>query len=212
MSLAAFSVGLTGGVGSGKSTVAAMLGDCGAGIVDADALSHQLTQAGGGAIAALRGSFGPQAIAADGSLDRTYMRTLAFSEPAVRVQLESLLHPLIRTEMRTRAAEMITVGSPYIVFVVPLLVESDNWRSATRRVLLVDCSEATQLTRVRSRSGISETVARGIMGAQASRQRRLAIADDVLMNEAPLTDIRPRVELLHRTYMLCATSSPYATT
>ena len=205
----AFSVGLTGGVGSGKSTIAAMLADCGAGIVDADAISHELTQAGGAAIAALRETFGDQAITADGSLDRTQMRNRAFSEPAVRLELESLLHPLIRAEMRKRAAEKMKAGSAYVVFVIPLLVESGGKTGATRRVLLIDCSEATQLARVGARPGISAPIARNIVGAQATRRQRLAVADDVLMNEAPLTEIRPRVELLHRTYLECV-RAPYA--
>lgn len=202
----AFSVGLTGGVGSGKSTIAAMLAACGAGIVDADAISHELTQAGGAAVSAMRETFGERAITADGSLDRAHMRTRAFSEPAVRLKLESLLHPLIRTEMDKRAVEMMTAGSPYIVFVIPLLVESGS-KISTRRVLLIDCSEATQLARVRARPGISDNIARNIVGAQATRQQRLALADDVLMNEAPLAEIQPRVELLHRTYLECARSS-----
>lgn len=202
-----FSVGLTGGVGSGKSTIAAMLAACGAGIVDADAISHELTQAGGAAIPAMRATFGDQAITADGSLDRTHMRSRAFSDPAVRRDLESLLHPLIRTEMGKRAVEKSRAGSPYVVFVIPLLVESGSKIDAMRRVLLIDCSEATQLERVCGRPGISEPIARDIIGAQATRQQRLDVADDVLMNEAPLTEIRPRVELLHRTYLECARST-----
>jgi len=207
----AFSVGLTGGVGSGKSTIAAMLAACGAGIVDADAISHELTQAGGAAIPAMRATFGDQAIAADGSLDRTHMRSRAFSDPAVRLELESLLHPLIRTEMGKRAFETTTAGWPYVVFVIPLLVESGSKIDAMRRVLLIDCSKATQLARVRARPAMSETMARDIIGAQATRQQRLAVADDVLMNEAPLTEIRPRVELLHQTYLECARSTYAAT-
>lgn len=196
-----FSVGLTGGVGSGKSTVAAMLSNHGAGVVDADAISHQLTQPGGAAIAALRASFGAAAIAADGSLDRAHMRARVFSDTAARAQLEAVLHPLIRAAMRERAAEQTKGGSPYVVFVVPLLVESGSWRATTHRVLLVDCSEATQLARVRARPGLSSTIARRIIDAQATRQQRLAVADDVLMNEAPLADIEPKVHRLHRAYL-----------
>lgn len=196
-----FSVGLTGGVGSGKSTVAAMLAHHGAGVVDADAISHQLTQPGGAAIAALRASFGAEAIAADGSLDRARMRTRVFSDPAARAQLEAVLHPLIRTAMGEHAAEQIKDGSPYVVFVIPLLAESGSRRATMHRVLLVDCSKAIQLARVRSRPGVSPTIARKIIDAQATRQQRLAIADDVLMNEAPLADIEPRVQRLHRAYL-----------
>ncbi len=195
------SVGLTGGVGSGKSTIAAMLSGRGAGIVDADAISHELTQAGGAAVEPLRASVGAEAIAADGSLDRAYMRTRVFSDPAARMQLEALLHPMIRASMRERAAALMAGGCPYVVFVVPLLVEAGNWRSNVDRVLLVDCSEATQIGRVRARAAINEETAWAIIAAQASRQERLAVADDVLMNEAPLTEIEPKVERLHRVYL-----------
>lgn len=201
-------VGLTGGVGSGKSTVAAMLSNYGAGVVDADAIAHQLTQPGGAAITALRTAFGAKVIAADGSLDREHMREQAFSDPAIRAQLEALLHPLIRTAMGERAAEQTRLGSPYVVFVVPLLVETGSWRLTKRRVLLVDCSEATQLARVQARPGVSATMARMIIDAQATRQQRLAVADDVLINEAPLADIEPRVHRLHHAYLQRAAGSP----
>ncbi|MBC8118700.1 MAG: dephospho-CoA kinase [Burkholderiaceae bacterium] len=203
-----FGVGLTGGVGSGKSTVASMLARYGAGVVDADAISHQLTQPGGAAIAALRAAFGAQAIAPDGSLDRAHMRARVFSDTAVRAQLESLLHPMIREAMRERAAEQTRCGSPYVVFVVPLLVETGSWRETKQRVLLVDCSDATQLARVQARPGVSAALARKIIDAQATRQQRLAIADDVLMNEAPLPDIEPRVQRLHQAYLQRTATSP----
>ncbi|HYM48081.1 MAG TPA: dephospho-CoA kinase [Burkholderiaceae bacterium] len=195
-----FSVGLTGGVGSGKSTIAAMLSARGAGIIDADAISHELTQAGAAAIEPLRARFGAEAIAADGSLDRARMRARVFFDQAARTQLEALLHPMIRAAMRERAARLVAAGRPYVAFVVPLLVETGNWRSIVDRVLLVDCSEATQIARVCTRAGMSEQTARQIISVQASRQDRLAVADDVLMNEAPLAEIEDRVERLHREY------------
>ncbi|MEP6609137.1 MAG: dephospho-CoA kinase [Burkholderiaceae bacterium] len=200
----AFSVGLTGGVGSGKSTVAAILSGHGAGVVDADAVSHELTQAGGAAIAALRASFGPEAINADGSLDRASMRARAFADPQIRTQLESVLHPLIRTAMRERAATQIAAGSPYVVFVVPLLVETGAWRNAMQRVLVIDCSEATQVSRVCKRTGIDTATAHRIIAAQAPRPARLAIADDVLVNEVPLPDIAAKAQRLHQAYLRCA--------
>ncbi len=203
MSLA-FSVGLTGGVGSGKSTIATMLSKRGAGLVDADAIAHQLTSAGGAAMAKLRESFGAEAIAPDGSLDRARMRARVFSDAAARAQLESLLHPMIRAAMRERAAMLINGGSHYVVHVVPLLVETANWRAYADRLLLVDCSAATQLARVCARTGIDEATARRIMGAQATRQQRLAAADDVLLNEAPLDHIERKVEHLHRAYLSIA--------
>lgn len=200
----AFSVGLTGGVGSGKSTIAAMLAVCGAGVVDADALAHRLTEAGGEAIEPLRALFGDASIGADGSLDRTRMRTRIFSDPAARMQLESLLHPMIRTAMQERAGALIAGGSAYVVFVIPLLVEAGNRRSNVDRVLVIDCSEATQMSRVRARAGIDEEMARKIIGVQATRPQRLAAADDVLLNEAPIDDIEPRVARLHRAYLRAA--------
>lgn len=200
----AFSVGLTGGVGSGKSTIATMLSEHGAAIVDADTIAHQLTSTGGAAVDALRKSFGPGAIAADGSLDRSRMRARVFSDAAARAQLESLLHPMIRAAMRERAAELIERGSPYIVFVVPLLVETGGWRSNVNRVLLIDCSEATQIARVCARTGIDEKLAQKIIATQATRQQRLAAADDVLINQAPLDQVTDRVGRLHRAYLQSA--------
>ena len=203
---AAFSVGLTGGVGSGKSTIAAMLGKRGAGLVDADAIAHELTRPGGSAIGALRESFGPDAIATDGSLDRARMRARVFSDSATRKQLESLLHPMIRAMMRERAAELIADGSLYAVFVVPLLIEGGNWHGYVDRILLIDCSEATQLARVCARTGIDHSTAQKMIASQATRPQRLAAADDVLFNEAPLNQIEPRVERLHQAYLRSATN------
>lgn len=199
-----FSVGLTGGVGSGKSTVAAMLQQQGAGIVDADALAHELTRAGGDAIASVCDRFGPEAIAADGSLDRAWMRARVFGDSTIRRSLEDLLHPLIRRLAHERGTALAASGRPYIVFVIPLLAESGDWRTRVNRVLLVDCSEATQILRVRARPGLDEPAARSIISAQASRSARLAIADDVLFNEAPPAEIGPRVLRLHEAYMKLA--------
>ena len=196
-----FSVGLTGGVGSGKSTIASMLSGHGAAIVDADTIAHQLTSTGGAAIDALRESFGTKAIAADGSMDRPRMRARVFLDPAARTQLESVLHPMILNAMRECAAELIESGSQYILFVVPLLVETGGWRESVDRVLLVDCSEAVQIARVCARTGIDEKMARKIIATQATRQQRLAAADDVLVNEAPLDQIAGRVTYLHRAYL-----------
>ena len=198
---ACFRVGLTGGVGSGKSTIAAMLSKRGAGLVDADAIAHQLTSAGGAAIDALRESFGAEAIAADGSLDRAHMRARVFSDSAARKQLESLLHPMIREVMRECATNLIAGGALYAVFVVPLLIETGNWRSYVDRILLIDCSEATQLARVCARTGIDESTAQKIIATQATRPQRLAVADDVLLNEAALDQIEHRVERLHQAYL-----------
>lgn len=178
-----------------------MLSARGAGIVDADVISHELTQRGGAAIEPLRARFGADAISADGSLDRDRMRERAFSDVDARKQLEALLHPMIRTAMRERAAALSAASHSYLVFVIPLLVESGASRNYIDRLLLVDCSETTQIARVCARSAIGEDAARAIIAAQASRQQRLAAANDVLFNEALLNDIEPKVERLHRLYL-----------
>lgn len=195
-----FSVGLTGGVGSGKSTIAGLFLRHGAAIVDADAIAHELTQPDGAAIDGIRRAFGEVAIAANGALDRNWMRARVFNDPEARRTLESLLHPLIRSESNRRAGDHAAAGSPYVVFVIPLLVESGDARGRFDRVLVVDCSEATQMARVCARPGIEPQVARGILAAQATRAQRLAAADDVLFNEAPLREISIRVQLLHERY------------
>ena len=200
----AFSVGLTGGVGSGKSTIGAMFSDRGAALVDADLIAHQLTSAGGAAIEALREAFGAEAITPEGSLDRVRMRARVFSDATLRTQLESLLHPMIRGAMRESAAKLIVEGAPYVVLVVPLLIETGNRGGYADHILLIDCSEATQLARVRARPGIDESTARKIIAAQATRAERLAVADDVLLNEAPLDQIDPKVERLHQMYLRSA--------
>ena len=194
-------VGLTGGVGSGKSTIAAMLSARGAGVVDADLIAHELTRAGGAAIEPLQASFGASAIAADGSLDRDRMRSIAFADPVARKRLEAVLHPLIRAAMRERATSCAAAGSSYVVFVVPLLIESGRPREYTNRLLIIDCALTTQIARVCKRSSLSEGDVRSIIAAQASRAERLAVADDVLLNEAPLADVEPRVDRLHRMYL-----------
>lgn len=201
-----FSVGLTGGVGSGKSTIAALLHGRGAGIVDADQLVHELIAPGGAAIDELRQEFGSQAIAADGGLDRSWMRAQAFGDAGVRHRLEAILHPRVRIAAEARASAL--AGSvPYVVFAIPLLVESGQWRARVQRVLVVDCSQATQLARVCTRPGMDEATARAIIRAQASREARLACADDVIFNEAPIDDIESRVDRLHRQYVECALDS-----
>lgn len=199
----AYRIGLTGGVGSGKSTVASMLRELGAGLVDADQLVHELIAPAGAAIAELREAFGPSAIAADGGLDRAWMRALAFSDAAARHRLEGILHPRVRQEAERRA-QALASEVPYVVLVVPLLIESGSWAGRVLRVLVVDCAEATQLERVMARPGIDRSAALAIIRAQADRPSRLAAADDVLFNEAPIAEMRDRVERLHTHYVRCA--------
>lgn len=204
---AAFRLGVTGGVGSGKSTVADHLHHCGAGIIDADALSHELTARGGAAVQPVLEEFGASVIGSDGALDRAAMRDLVFSDNSARHRLEAVLHPLIRSEAERRAREISERGAPYIAFVIPLLIESGHWRGQLDRVLVVDCSEAVQLERVAARPGLDRVTAARIMSAQAPRAQRLAAAHDILFNEAPLPHVKARVVDLHRMYLALAASS-----
>ncbi len=177
---ASLRIGLTGGIGSGKSTVAAALAAQGAVIVDTDAISRRLTAAGGAAIAAIGEQFGADFVDASGALDRTRMRALAFADPAARRRLEAILHPLIRAET-ARQAE--AAGETTVVFDVPLLIESGRWREQVDRVLVVDCRESTQVERVMSRSGWTREAVQAVLAQQASRHARRAGADAVIYNE-----------------------------
>ena len=176
-------LGLTGGIGSGKSTVAAMLGDRGAAIIDADAISRQTTAAGGAAIGALREAFGPEFITPEGALDRERMRALAFSDPAARRRLEQIVHPLVGLETRRQSEQAIAAGRRCVVFDIPLLVESAHWRASLGCVLVVDCSPDTQIQRVMQRNGWTEDAVRRVIALQAPRDRRRAIADAVIFND-----------------------------
>ncbi len=182
---AGLTVGLTGGIGSGKSTVAARLAALGAAVVDTDAIARALSAPGGAAIPALREAFGDAAIDARGALDRDHMRALAFGDPAVRRRLEAILHPLIGAEAERQAA---AAGTRAIVFDVPLLAESARWRARVRRVLVVDCTEATQVERVARRPGWSADAARRVIAQQATRERRRAVADAVVFNDGLTLD------------------------
>lgn len=173
-------IGLTGGIGSGKSTVASLLQAHGAAVVDTDALSRRLTEPGGIAIPALREAFGDSMITSSGALDRERMRHLAFDNPVIRRRLEAILHPMISIETEREAARL--AAAPVIVFDVPLLVESGHWLDCVHRVLVVDCDERTQIERVRQRSGWSEDMIRAVLSAQATRDQRRAVADDLIVN------------------------------
>lgn len=176
-------LGLTGGIGSGKSTVAAMLADRGAAIIDADAISRQTTAAGGSAIEAIREAFGMGFITAEGALDRERMRALAFSDPTARRRLERIVHPLVGLETRRQADAAIAAGQRCIVFDIPLLVESAHWRTSLDCVLVVDCNPETQIQRVMQRNGLRREEVEGILANQASRLRRLRAADHVICND-----------------------------
>lgn len=193
----AFTVGLTGGIGSGKSLVAKMLAERGATVIDTDAIARALTAPHGAAMARIGEQFGPAFVAADGSLDRARMRELVFSDPQAKARLEAILHPMIRAA--TNAAAAVAAGD-YTIFVVPLLVEAGDWKRRVDRVLVVDCPESVQIQRVIARNGLPEAQVRAIMGAQATREQRLAAADDVILNDAGLDELQAQVDLLHRRY------------
>lgn len=176
-------IGLTGGIGSGKSTVARVLVACGAALVDADAISRQLTAPGGAAISELASQFGPQAITPEGAMDRDRMRQLAFSDPAIKGKLEAIIHPLVSQESLRQSNAAVAAASPCIVFDIPLLVESGRWRQQLDRVLVVDCAQTTQIARVMARNGLAREVVEKIMAGQASRAQRLAAADICICNE-----------------------------
>ena len=192
-------VGLTGGIGSGKSTVAALFKECGVTVIDSDEISHQLTQPGGGAITAIRAAFGDSCISANGALDRPHMRQLVFSDPAAKQRLEGILHPLIRARMLAQA-ETSADASPYLLLVIPLLFETANYLKLVRRTLVVDCAETAQVTRAMRRSGLSEEEVRAIMAQQITRAERLRRADDIIQNNADLHALRLKVEQLHQRY------------
>ena len=193
-----YTVGLTGGIGSGKSTVARAFEAHGVEIVDADALAHGLTAPGGAAIPALRAAFGDEVIDATGALDRARMRRIAFTDPGARKRLEAILHPMIRAET-DRLAQ--SARSPYLILMIPLLVESGDPRARCDRVLVVDCPEAEQIRRVMARSGLARTEVEAIMATQASRASRLAAADDVVDNSGEPTGVDAQVAMLHRRYL-----------
>lgn len=200
-----FVVGLTGGIGSGKSAVAELFARRGIFIVDTDAIAHELTASGGGAMRAIQASFGSDFITPEGALDRQRMRNLVFRDPQSKRLLESILHPRIRA----RSTELIaSADSPYVILVVPLLVETGIDRTRYQRVLTVDCDEEKQIERVMQRNNLSTSEVRRVMATQATRAARLAVADDVLTNNAGLEDLAPKVDELHLRYLELAGGRP----
>ncbi len=174
-------IGLTGGIGSGKSTVGKLLAQLGAVVIDTDLIARQLTLPGGAAIDRIAAAFGDTLITPDGALDRTRMRELVFGDVGAKKRLEAILHPLIGVETERQAAA--AQGAPALVFDVPLLVESGRWRAKVEKVLVVDCSEATQIARVALRSGWAPDSVRAVIASQAPRERRRASADAVIFND-----------------------------
>ncbi|KVN87227.1 dephospho-CoA kinase [Burkholderia ubonensis] len=198
-------VGLTGGIGSGKTTVADLFAARGASIVDTDLIAHRITAPGGLAMPAIEQAFGPDFVAADGSLDRAKMRALIFSDDAARRRLEAITHPLIRTETDREGRE---ARGAYVMFVVPLLVESGSWKSRVDRVLVVDCDVETQIARVMHRNRFTREQVEAIIARQATRDARLAAADDVIVNDATTPDaLAAQVDALHQRYLAGATAA-----
>lgn len=193
-----FVVGLTGGIGSGKSAAADEFEKLGAAIVDTDAIARELTEKGGAALPAIEKQFGKGFLDATGAMDRKKMRDHVFADPAAKRALEGLLHPMIREESARR---IVAARAPYVVHVVPLLIESPDYRRRVDRVLVVDTPEEVQLARVRERSRLPEEEVRTIMRTQVSRAERLAAADDVIDNGGSRDALRNQVAALHQKYL-----------
>ena len=194
-------IGLTGGIGSGKTTVADQFGALGATLVDADLIAHQLTGPKGAAMPAVSAAFGAGIVSPSGAMDRSQMRDRVFKDPSLRVRLESILHPMIRRENERQVQQ---ASGPYVIMVVPLLVESGRPRARVDRVLVVDCPEHVQIERVMARSHLALEQVQAIMKAQASRAQRLAAADDVINNAAGANLLAAQVASLHRLYLQLA--------
>jgi dephospho-CoA kinase len=190
-------IGITGGIGCGKTTVANLFAARGASVIDTDQIAHQLTQPGGAAMVAIRSEFGAEYVDINGAMDRVSMRTLVFNDPAAKRRLEAILHPLIGQETARQSAAATGI---YVMLVVPLLIESGNWKQRVARVLVIDCPEALQIARVMTRSGLTEAQVRAIMASQVSRQTRLAAADDVVTNDGEISFLTAQVDRLHAFY------------
>ena len=176
-------IGLTGGIGSGKSTVARMLVACGAVLIDTDAISRELTAPGGAAVAVIASQFGPQALMSDGSMNREVMRQLVFNDPSAKRRLEAIIHPLVGHEVERQAAQAKHNNSICTVYDVPLLVESSRWRQQLDLILVIDCSEAMQISRVVARNGWTPDAVQKVIAVQADRATRRAAADACICNE-----------------------------
>jgi dephospho-CoA kinase len=197
-------IALTGGIGSGKTSVANLLAELGATVIDTDEIAHELTAAGQPGARRIGEGFGEEYLDATGALDRKRMRELVFADAAAKQKLESLLHPLIRAEVKTRienVAKKPRGEVPYIVIVVPLLIETGAYRKLARRVLIVDCDEQQQIARVVHRSGLTPAAVQAIMANQVSREERLRHADDVVLNDGDLHTLRAAVAALHQKYL-----------
>lgn len=197
-------IGLTGGIGSGKSTVAELFQRHGAFLIDADAISRATTAVGGAAIAPIRQTFGDRFIQSDGALDRTAMRELVFARPDAKRQLEAIVHPLVLQQIQDSAAQAIRQQARVVLYDIPLLTESSHWRKRLQQVIVVDCDTDTQIARVMRRNQFTREAVEGIIASQATRQQRHAIADAVVQNGSSITleRLRAQVQALARHFHL----------
>ena len=200
-------IGLTGGIASGKSTVTARFAELGVPVIDADVASRTVVEPGKTGLAQVVARFGAQMLDAGGRLDRKALRSMIFNDSASRQALDAILHPLIRAEMERQAA---IARGPYLVMAIPLLIEAGNPHERVNRVLVVDTDETLQIQRVQLRDGTSAEQARAILASQASREARLAAADDVLSNTGSVAELRQAVDLLHEQYLQLSQSAPSA--
>jgi len=198
-----FAVGLTGGIGSGKSTVADLFAELGTPVIDTDVIARQLTAPGGAALQEIHASFGDTVMQVDGTLDRAALRRRIFADSAARRQLEAILHPCIRQAV---VQTLATLTAPYALIVIPLLVETGGYRDVLNRVLVVDCPEDLQIARVMARSGLTQDEVKAILAAQVGRAERLAAADDVIVNTATPAALRAEVVTLHQRYLAFSTT------
>jgi dephospho-CoA kinase len=191
-------VGLTGGIGSGKSTVAELFRQRGAHIIDTDAIAHQLSQANGIAMPDILQQFGKCYLEADGALNRRAMRELIFNSPAAKKKLEAILHPLILQQTHTQLEQAGT--APYTLLIVPLLLQSPDFQAQVQRILVIDCSEAAQIQRVQQRSQLNTAAIKSIIAQQSSRSERLARANDIIYNEGNISELAAQVAVLNEIY------------
>ncbi len=197
-------IGLTGGIGSGKTSTAKFFAALGASVIDTDEIAHELTQPHGAAIDTIRQVFGENFITTEGALDREKMRSLVFSNSASRQKLEAILHPLILMEAVSRVT---LTSSPYVMMIVPLLLETDDYHKMVQRILVTDCDEQKQIARTMARSRLGTQEVHAIMAAQITRQKRLKQADDVIINDSTLAHLQQQVEALHQKYLALSNES-----
>lgn len=204
-------LGLTGGIGSGKTAAAQHFASLGVPVIDVDQIAHELTAPGGAAISAIQAEFGETMLTETGALNRVAMRQRVFNDPNSKSRLEAILHPQIHQLSQRRCTDALAAGAPYAVLVVPLLIESGNYRQRVSRIAVVDCHEETQIQRVMSRSGLARDEILRIMAAQVSREQRLAAADDLIDNEGSLEYLQQQVSQLHQKYLQLWPKNPSQT-